>query len=123
MRTSSWLLVVAGALSLPLQAKAQDAETTADVRCIAVGIRVPASLQQSTGTMVVLYFLGRLDGRVPKLDLEDLLTKEISRMTATDYVSEAVRCGGALTLRGQQLVQIGKNMTERGQKMLGKPTK
>lgn len=116
MSTSGWFILVAGLagqLLLPLRTRAQYDETTADVRCVLVGLRASA-LQQSSGSLEVMYYLGRLDGREPKLDLEALMTQETPRMTQAEYASEAVRCGKPLTLRGQQLVQIGKNMAKRG---------
>ena len=73
--------------------------------------------------MLSMYYIGRLDGRVPKLDIEELMIKEISTMTTSDYGSEAKRCGASLTDKGQEITRIGKDMVERGQKMSGKQTK
>jgi hypothetical protein len=63
------------------------------------------------------YYMGRLDGRAPKLDLENMLIEEIKKMTSADYAAEAERCGASLKTRGQQVTQIGKNLMERGNKM------
>ncbi len=121
------LSVLAGALTLSsAQAPAQDAETIADVRCLIVGMKfagMAEPTQHSAGMMLSMYYIGRLDGRVPKLDIEELMIKEISTMTTSDYGSEAKRCGAGLTDKGQEITRIGKDMVERGQKMLGKPTK
>ena len=118
--------VLAGLLALSsVQARAQDVETVSDVRCVVIGMRLAGmadASQQSAGLMLSLYYIGRLDGRVPMLNLEDLMIKELSKMTSSDYNSEAKRCGASLTDKGQQIARIGKEMTERGQKMLTKPS-
>ena len=124
MRTRSQLILVAGLLSAAAASRAQGAATTADVRCVAVALSGSALQPQSgAGTNVLMYYLGRLDGRTPKLDLEGLLTTETARMSMTDYASEATRCGQELMAKGQQLTQMGKNMTDGGQNMLSKPAK
>jgi Mn-dependent DtxR family transcriptional regulator len=56
---------------------------------------------------MTMYYLGRLDGRVPTLAMEQMLVTQIKRMTSADYVSEQQRCGAALTEKGQQITQIG----------------
>jgi hypothetical protein len=116
-----------GALTLSAaQARAQDAETTADVRCVIVGIRLyqqPGTSEQSAGAMLSMYYLGRLDGRVPKLDLEEALIKEAGIMADSDYGAEAKRCGASLTDKGQEMVRIGKDIVERGKKTSGEQAK
>ena len=124
---SSLLTVLAGALTLSsVQAPAQDAETIADVRCVIVGMKLAGmtdSTQQTSGMMLSMYYIGRLDGRVPELDIESLMIKEIDTMTTADYGSEAKRCGASLADRGKEITRIGKDMIERGKKLSGKPTK
>src|ERR1700685_3052113 len=92
-------LFVAALTLVPLRVMAQNADTVADVRCVAVGIRsaeLPDSRQKSTGLLMALYFIGRLDGRDPKLDLEAMLSAQLSKMTAADFTAEAARCGNSL---------------------------
>lgn len=119
------LSVLAGILmSSPLQASAQDVETIADVRCLVVGFKLAENVDaalRSAGMMLSIYYIGRLDGRVPSLDIEDLLIKEVTTMTPTDYGSEAKRCGASLADKGQEITRIGKDMIERKQNMLDKP--
>jgi hypothetical protein len=118
MRKHTKLSMLAGVLALSsVQGRAQDAQTIADVRCVVVGLKATAmanSPQQGVGMMVGLYYIGRLDGRVPKLDIEDLIIKELSKMTASDYKAEAKRCGDSLAAKGHQITQIGNDMVERG---------
>lgn len=108
------LLTALAILSLP--ARAQDADNVADVRCVAVGVRFAVmadSTQKSIGTLIVLYYIGRLDGRAPTLDLEKLLTDQISKMTDADYSAEAMRCGQNLTAKGAQITHIGEDLQKR----------
>lgn len=108
------LLLFLAALTLgPLRAMAQDADTVADVRCVAVGIRsaeLPDSRQKSTGLLMALYFIGRLDGRDPKLDLETLLAEQLAKMTAADFTAEAARCGNSLATKGAQITHVGQDL-------------
>jgi len=121
------LTVLVGALTLSsVQARAQDAETIADVRCVIVGAKFGAMAdpsQRSAGMMLSFYYIGRLDGRMPKLDLEELMIKELSTMTTSDFGSEAKRCGASLTDKGQAISRIGKDIVERAQKMSGDQAK
>lgn len=120
------LTVLVGALTLSsAQARAQDAETIADVRCVIVGALLVQkdATQRSTGMMLSMYYIGRLDGRLPKLDLEELLIKEGNRMTASDIGSEAKRCGASLADKGQELTRIGKDIVEKEKKMSSEQTK
>jgi hypothetical protein len=124
---NTWSTLLLGALALcSAQARAQDADTTADVRCVIVGTRLlqqPGATEQSAGAMLTMYYIGRLDGRVPKLDLEEALIKEASIMTGSDYAAEAKRCGASLTAKGQEITRIGKDMVEKGQKTSGEQAK
>jgi hypothetical protein len=114
MPKKHWLPLLVAALTLvPLQAMAQDADTVADVRCVAVGIRsaeLPDSRQKSTGLLMALYFIGRLDGRDPKLDLEAMLSAQLSKMTAADFTAEAARCGNSLASKGAQITHVGQDL-------------
>lgn len=112
MSSKGWLFAFGVALaSVPFQIMAQDADITADVRCVAVGLRageLPDSRQKSTGLLMALYFIGRLDGRNPKLDLQTLVIAQLAKMSSADFDSEAVRCGNDLTTKGQQITKIGQ---------------
>jgi hypothetical protein len=108
------LLVILSLVSL--RAEAQDAATIADIRCVIVGMRLSEpvnSPQHSRGLLLTWYYIGRLDGRAQKHDIETLLIEEAGKMTASDYASEVTRCGASLAERGQQIIQIGKDLIER----------
>ncbi len=108
------LPLLLGAMAvLPVRVEAQTPETTADVRCVLVGIRaaeLPDSPQKSTGLLMALYYIGRLDGRDPTLDLQASLGAQLSKMTAADFAAEATRCGAGLTTKGAQIGRIGQDL-------------
>jgi hypothetical protein len=109
-----------GASLFSVKAHADDGESVADVRCVIVAIQIgkmPGAAQQAAATMTALYYLGRLDGRSPKLDLEDLIAKEAVKMTSADFRSEAVRCGNALAEKGDVLQRIGNDLILGGKEM------
>jgi hypothetical protein len=120
----SWISMFAGFLVfVPVHAQEPGTETIADVRCIVVGMKIGASgnsTQKSVAMMTTLYYIGRIDGREPKLDIEDILVMVFVKMTAPQFASEATRCGTHLTEKGKEISKIGKDMAELGQKMLDK---
>jgi hypothetical protein len=121
MRRRLELSVLLAAVALgSVRTEAQDAATIADIRCVIVGMQLSGmanSPQQSSGILLTWYYIGRLDGRAPKLEIESLLIAEANKMSSSDYASEAKRCGAGLTERGQQVTQVGKDLIERGKKM------
>lgn len=118
MRRRHVLSILLAAVAIcSVRAEAQDAATIADIRCVIVGMQLSGmvnSPQQSSGILLTWYYIGRLDGRAPKLEIEALLIAEANKITTSDYASETKRCGAGLTERGQQVAQIGKNLIERG---------
>lgn len=98
---------------------AQDAVTISDIRCVVVGMRLSGmanSPQQPRGILLTLYYIGRLDGRSSKLDIEHLIIEETRRMADADYPSEEKRCDSGLVEKGQQITDIGKHLIESGKK-------
>ncbi len=113
MRKPGLCALSSAALLLSVQAHAQDASTLADIRCVAVGMHfaeTPDSHEKSTGTLLVLYYMGRLDGRAPNLDIGTLLAQQIDSMKASDYSAEATRCAQALAQRGAHTNQLGEEL-------------
>jgi hypothetical protein len=88
-------------------------ETVEDAQCVVVGARLSASSNQTqnqAGAMLLVYFLGRIDGRSPHVDLEGLVAREARHMTTSDYTNWAHRCGEEFSARGGQITQIGKSL-------------
>jgi hypothetical protein len=96
-----------------LTVQAQDAQTIADVRCIVVGAKLaglPDSSHRTVGTMLILYYIGRIDGRQPKLDIRHLIAQEVGKLDSQLLVHESERCQNALAAKGRQIELIGKSM-------------
>lgn len=87
-----------------------------DLRCIAAFSMMSSLIdkQEDKDKMVVgaLYYVGKLDGRSPGLDLSAQLAALFSQ---PDYLSkqlraDAERCGEEMKARGAELQKIGKTM-------------
>jgi hypothetical protein len=110
-RTFPILAALCGALAAA-PALAQDA-TKSDMRCL---LALSAAADVADGQMKpammagVVYYLGRLDGRTPDLDLEAKAAAELKAMSIQDLSDETVRCGAALIARGKALEGIGERL-------------
>jgi hypothetical protein len=110
-------VVLAVALAICGKVHAQSADTIADVHCVIVGARLASSAdanERSRGAMLLIYYLGRLDGRSPTLDLEHLVLSEAAHVTPAELQSETRRCSEALASKGQQITRIGNDLTRLG---------
>jgi hypothetical protein len=97
---------------------ASDQQAVADVRCVVVGMRMlqlTEPQQQTAGMMLAVYHLGRLDSRAPDAEVEGLIEKEAEKMTAAEFRANAVRCGKALTLKGQEIQKIASDLSRNAQ--------
>ena len=111
-----WILIpvlAAGLLAVPARAD----DTDNDVECVAIGLSMAASqdaLMRSSGGMVALYYLGRLDGRTPDLELEDRLKSAVNTLGPNEFRLAATRCSEGLKARGESLTAIGKDLQQKG---------
>ena len=64
--------------------------------------------------MLAIYFLGRIDGRSPGVDLQELLKREAKKMTASEFGSATDRCGAEMSARGEEINRIGKTLEQVG---------
>ena len=91
-------------------------DLTVDIRCFVAAINLmqatPDSTARSAAFSSALYYLGRLDGRNPTLNLEELIVAESQKMTQSDIRSELQRCGKALSARGTVVTVIGQKLTQ-----------
>lgn len=81
----------------------------ADVRCVVVGMHMSTlhvPQQRDAGTVLAIYYLGRLDGRSVRADIDQLIENEAGKMTPENLRTEAVRCGKALSDKGQEIARI-----------------
>lgn len=106
------VVLVTAARAHPLNAK-----TIADVQCLIVGTRPATSSDQRvrlSGEMIAAYFLGRVDSRSSSADLEALLRREATKMTASEFRNAAQRCGTEFAARGAEITRIGKRLEKVG---------
>ncbi|HEV2531602.1 hypothetical protein [Phenylobacterium sp.] len=89
-------------------AEAQDASRS-DMRCVVAFSRLlqtPAYKDAAGAGM--FYYIGRLDGREPGLDLAAAMRREIANMATADYTTEAQRCGAELKARNEAVKAAGE---------------
>lgn len=100
-------------------APASDSDVISDVRCIVVGAAMAGTQDQtakSSGIMLTLYYIGRLEGRAPNVDLEQLILEQSSAMTKSEFGAEATRCGSHLADKGREITRIGQDLVAREKK-------
>jgi hypothetical protein len=92
------------ALMTATTARADDEAIANDARCIAVfAAMVQMPQYKDAAGAGLLYYLGRLDARDPKLDLVAAVKHEAARMDRTEYMVVAQRCGSTLKQRNDAL--------------------
>jgi hypothetical protein len=91
--------------------------TTDDIHCYIVSLQMITAAdptQKIAGTMAHSYWLGKIDGRAPQLDLEASVLAALPAMANQDlFWAEAVRCGQEMIKRGQAETEIGKDIQRR----------
>ena len=104
------------ALVLLMSVQAVGDETVADVQCVIVGARLSElgdPNQRLTAGMLMIYYLGRLDGRVPSFEIESLVDKEIDKMTPGIFAHETRRCSDEFSAKGIEVTRIGHEISRR----------
>jgi hypothetical protein len=82
----------------------------ADMRCFIVSAEMADSKdkeEETAGSIMLFYYLGKLDGRNPSADLKALLTKEAERMTEAEKQQILASCSSKVEQRGKDLASIG----------------
>lgn len=111
------LTVTVLTLALAAPAHAESPETTQDLKCLAVGfalIQSPDPAVVDAAKVATFYYLGRIDGREPALDLADRLSKPDMQLTQEDLQKAAAICGDQLGARGKQLMEASKKLEAMG---------
>ena len=103
-----WLIGAATLISAASPAKpiVLDANTRADVRCVVALSReaVDANPEQVNDLAIMMYyFMGRIDGRDPKLDLGTAFAQQGTQMSHAEYVSAAATCRDQYRRRADEL--------------------
>ncbi len=98
-------------------AVAQDRQPEADLRCLVVALDMGNSVDpdiKNLAPLAAMYYIGRIEGRDPRLDLEAKLTGELMKMSAAERQAEVRRCGADLSAKGKLLSDIGANLQKKG---------
>jgi hypothetical protein len=114
-------MVARGAAALAilsgLWANAALADETSDaIKCLAVSLKASNSSNpddESIGMLSTMYWLGKLDGVVPKVDLEKAMQSGAFDMKPEDEKTEEARCAAALRDRGPLLTHLGEEQNQR----------
>lgn len=116
MFKASMVLILAGLFSV---AHALDAPPPDAIRCLVVGALMVSSTdttQRGAGTMVMVYWIGRLDSFSAQ-EIEDAMVGESATITPAQIKTETARCGAVLQEKGQMMQQIGQNIIRRSKEM------
>ena len=94
-------------------------DDTADIRCLIVIGQMSEQNKEFENFAIIsaMYYIGRLDGRSSKIDMEEAVVEQASLMKPADFVAEAKRCGDELTVKGKEFDVLGGNLVKRGENM------
>jgi len=102
--------------SQPAPAATVDGATQSDVECVAA-LSVAASEaegeQLTDLAMITFYFIGRLDGRVPALDIESALAGEAPGLTESRVKALVTSCSAQYLKRANEMQEVGKSLERR----------
>lgn len=103
--------------SAPQSVALESSTVDADLRCLVASLTLVNSSnpqQRQAGMGSFSYWLGRVDGAQPDIDLEERIATLSQQMTGEDVAREMVRCGTELMARGQEIQRIGNRLQSRG---------
>lgn len=103
--------------SAPQSVALESSTLDADLRCLVASLVLVNSTdaqERQAGMGSFSYWLGRVDGAEPNLDLEERIANLSQQMTSEDIARELVRCGSELMARGQEVQRIGNRLQSRG---------
>lgn len=105
-----------GASLIAAPAMAEDASSP-DVRCLTIAALMVGNggQAQQAGFVSALYYIGRLDGRSPGLDLKARILEEAQALTPDKIEAERLRCSRQLQERGAALQTVGEALKQMGQ--------
>ena len=114
MKLSTVALAAAGVLASTAAAPAgYDAKTLPDLKCLIAITRLAPVMEKSapgSASVAAMYFLGKLDGEDPSLNLEAAIRELGPKMSQQDVGHAGIRCGGELKTRGASLSAIGADL-------------
>lgn len=93
-----------------------------EVRCFIVSLQLMQAVdpaQKLAGTVAQSYWMGRIDGHTPKIDLEASVLAEIPQIIKPGiFQAEAMRCGTEMQALGAEVKAIGESLQRKGAAML-----
>jgi hypothetical protein len=111
------ILLLLAAVAAVSPARADDVPSSADIRCLMIGMRMSAvadANQRTGGNMLAIYYYGRLEKFSAK-QLEDAILKESLSVKPEDFLTDSSRCGKILMEKGHAISQISDDLVRRGQ--------
>jgi hypothetical protein len=109
------LILAASVLTLAAgAARAETPAATSDLRCFVVLSMVTDNGDpkiNATITLGRLYFLGRLDGSAPGIDLKTRYRDVATKITPADAKAELARCGPILRARAAVLDDVSRSLS------------
>lgn len=89
--------------------------TDADMRCAALGLYLVGatgadSRQQQGAMMIATYYLGRIQGRTPDINLEETFRQMGATLTPAQLEAERGRCGAEFATFGRTMIEMGQNL-------------
>ena len=106
-------ILAGGVLALAAAPALAENLTQNDVRCAIIAFNMAGSDNpnfRTQGVMGSLYYLGKLDGRTPGLDLEARVRAEVTKMTPEQSKIEGQRCAAELGQRSKALQEMGARL-------------
>jgi hypothetical protein len=113
-RVFTWAVVALLLLANPGTVRGASPESVSDARCFIAAISLmqsPNNTVRAAAASSALYYLGRLDGREPQLDLENLILDQFNKLTPLQLDSVTRECAQTLSARGRVVVDIGKKLS------------
>jgi hypothetical protein len=113
-------MVLAAAMATAIFAGSAQAQTAdafaADTRCAMLGLSMAGAPnatdeQRQAGAMLSLYFVGKMHGRSPGIELRAAINQQASSLTPEVAQSESRRCSEEFRVLGQTLQALGQPAT------------
>ena len=104
-------------LALSTTARAETPDMTHDLKCLALSFTLIQSADPKiadAGKLATFYYLGRVDGRDPTIDLADRFSKPDMQLSQEQLQSMAVDCGAELSERGTALKETSRRLEAAG---------
>ena len=108
------ILAASAVLSAAGAARADEWSTGADLRCVvAFSALMNNPTYREAAASGIFYFVGRLEGRDPALDLGKGLKQVRSVMQVSQYAGEAQRCGAELKAKNEALRAMSSPLAQK----------